>query len=386
MTDENKMTTLGISVGADKGQSQNNLTNKSITDKDAEINDFLEKQRELAIQEYLQSRPDPSRMDTVSQKALMDTSFEQRPPIINGLLYSGAYLIAGPPKIGKSFLMGQLAYHVSTGTPLWGFPVQQGTVLYLALEDDYGRLQTRMYRMFGASDNTNLFFSISANQMNNGLNDQLSGFLRNHPETSLIIIDTLQKVREANGDQYSYSNDYQAAGALKAFADAHGICLIAVHHTRKQKSDDAFDMVSGTNGLNGAVDGTFVLQKEKRTSRNATLEVAGRDQPNQKIYLIQNEESLRWELDHVETELWKEPPEPVLEQIAKRITKESPEWIGTPSELCEFLSMDMKANALTQKLNVHAGRLLDEYGVRYWNKRTHAGRQIGLRLERRDDA
>lgn len=386
MTDENKMTALGISVGADKGQSHNNLTNKSITDKDAEINDFLEKQREQAIQEYLQLHPDPSRMGTMSQKALMDTPFEQRLPIIDGLLYSGAYLIAGPPKIGKSFLMGQLAYHVSTGTPLWGFPVRQGTVLYLALEDDYGRLQSRMYRMFGASDNTNLFFSISANQMNNGLNDQLSGFLRNHPETSLIIIDTLQKVREANGDQYSYSNDYQAAGALKAFADAHGICLIAVHHTRKQKSDDAFDMVSGTNGLNGAVDGTFVLQKEKRTSRNATLEVAGRDQPNQKIYLMQNEESLCWELDHVETELWKEPPEPVLEQIAKRITEESPEWVGTPSELCEFLSMDMKANALTQKLNVHAGRLLDEYGIRYWNKRTHAGRQIGLRLERRDDA
>ena len=240
--------------------------------------------------------------------------------------------------------------------------------------------------MFGVSDNTNLFFSIAANQMNNGLNDQLSGFLRNHPETSLIIIDTLQKVREANGDQYSYSNDYQATGTLKAFADAHGICLIAVHHTRKQKSDDAFDMVSGTNGLNGAVDGTFVLQKEKRTSRNATLEVAGRDQPNQKIYLIQDEESLRWELDHVETELWKEPPEPILEQIAKRITEESPEWIGTPTELCEFISVDMKANALTQKLNVHAGRLLAEYGIRYWNRRTHAGRQIGLRLERRDDA
>lgn len=288
--------------------------------------------------------------------------------------------------MGKSFLMGQIAYHVSTGTPLWGFPVRQGTVLYLALEDDYGRLQERLYRMFGTAENEKLFFSVAAKQLGKGLDEQLTRFLREHPDTSLIIIDTLQKVREVGGDNYSYANDYQIITRLKTFADTYGICLMVVHHTRKQKADDAFDMISGTNGLMGAADGAFLLQKEKRTSDAATLEVSGRDQQDQRLYLKRNEEKLCWDLDRIETRLWEAPPEPLLEEVAKRITADCPEWSGSPTELCGFLGMDMKANALTQKLNVNAGRLLQEYGIQYWNKRSHAGRQVGLRLAQRDDA
>ena len=59
---------------------------------------------------------------------------------IRDRLYSGAYILAGAPKIGKSFLVAQLAYHVSTGQRLWGYEVHQGTVLYLALEDDFQRI------------------------------------------------------------------------------------------------------------------------------------------------------------------------------------------------------------------------------------------------------
>jgi RecA-family ATPase len=89
-------------------------------------------------------------MKTVSMSELYETVFKNNPPIIDGLLYSGTYLFVGAPKLGKSFFMAQLAYHVSTGTPLWKYPVRRkGTVLYLALEDDYQRLQKRFYRMFG---------------------------------------------------------------------------------------------------------------------------------------------------------------------------------------------------------------------------------------------
>lgn len=142
----------------------------------------------------------------------------------------------------------------------------------------------------------------------------------------------------------------------------NSICLLLVHHTRKQNSDDKFDMISGTNGLLGAADGGFILRKEKRTSNSATLEVSGRDQPDQKIYLNRNPETLVWELERTETELWKLPPEPLLENIAVKITNENPEWYGSPTELVEFLGVDMKANALTMKLNINAGRLFNEYG------------------------
>lgn len=75
-------------------------------------------------------------------------------------------------------------------------------------------------------------------------------------------------------------------------------------------------MISGTNGLLGAADVAFLLQKEKRTENSATLEISGRDQQDQKLHLIHNSEKLSWELERVETELWKEPPEPILEAVA----------------------------------------------------------------------
>ena len=102
-------------------------------------------------------------------------------------------------------------------------------------------------------------------------------FVAEHPDTRLIIIDTLQKVREAGGDKFSYASDYDIVTKLKSFSDKHDICLLVVHHTRKMESTDSFDMISGTNGLLGAADGAFVMQKEKRTDNRAVLELAGRD-------------------------------------------------------------------------------------------------------------
>lgn len=322
--------------------------------------------------------PDTPHLRTVSMTELFDNMYQSKPPIIDGLLYRGAYLFVGSPKIGKSFLMAQLAYHVSTGISLWGYDVKKCKVLYLALEDDYPRLQKRLYRMFGTAENENLFFSVSARQLGEGLDEQLDGFLQKHPDTSLVIIDTLQKVREVGGENYSYANDYQIITKLKSFTDRHNICMLVVHHTRKQTANDKFDMISGTNGLLGAADGAFILSKDKRTSNSATLEVSGRDQQDQRVYLRKNTETLVWELDKIETELWKAPPEPLLERIAERVNADNTQWCGTPTKLCEYLSVDIKPNAITQKLNVNVNRLMDEYKIAYHYKRTHEGRKITL--------
>lgn len=204
--------------------------------------------------------------------------------------------------------------------------------------------------------------------------------MREHPDTSLIIIDTLQKVREVGGDNYSYANDYEIITRLKQFADRYGICILLVHHTRKQTADDKFDMISGTNGLLGAADGAFLLAKEKRTSNTATLEVSGRDQQDQRLYLIRNDETLAWELERTETELWKAPPEPLLEKVETIFSSGNNEWAGTPTELCNLLGIDIQPNALTRKLNVNAGRLLNEYGIRYGSSRSHDGRRVSFQL------
>ena len=377
MGNKKEMTALSTSVSADEEQSYD-VSENSIPENSSDFNNLEEAFKKMQKEIFRQM--DPSYLKTISMTELYDTIYQSRPPLIDGLLYPGSYLFVGAPKLGKSFLMAQLAYHISTGTPLWNYTVRKGTVLYLALEDDYSRLQKRLYQMFGTEDTENLFFSVSAGQLGKGLDEQLQGFIQEHPDTKLIIIDTLQKVREVGGDCYSYANDYDIISRLKKFADSYGICLMLVHHTRKQQSDDKFDMISGTNGLLGAADGAFLLQKETRTSNAATLDVSGRDQQDQRLYLSRNPERLIWELEKSETELWKVPPEPLLEEIARRITADNPNWQGSPSELVSLLGMDMKPNVLTLKLNINAGRLFNEYGIRYENSRGHDGRKVRLTL------
>ena len=202
--------------------------------------------------------------------------------------------------------------------------------------------------------------------------------MREHPDTGLIIIDTLKRVREAGGADYSYASDYDVVARLKALADSYKVSMLIVHHTRKQKSEDIFDMISGTNGLMGAADGAFVLSKDKRTSNNATLDVAGRDQQDMKIHLVRDSERLVWNFAKSETEMWKEPPEPLLEKIADTLFSESDRWEGTASELCERLAVDIKPNVLSLRLSINASRLFRDYGIRYQNSRTHDGRKVAL--------
>ena len=284
--------------------------------------------------------------------------------------------------MGKSFLMAQLAYHVATGQKLWDCEVHQGTVLYLALEDGYERLQRRMCRMFGVEGAEKLHFAICAKQLGNGLDAQLEKFVREHPDTRLIIIDTLQKVRELSGEAYSYRDDYQIIGQLKQFADKFGLCLLIVHHTRKSAANDEFDRISGTTGIYGCADGAFVLSKENRTDNAATLSISGRDQPDQRIHLVRDEERLLWCFDHADRGPYREPPDPLLEKVAALVTEESPTWEGSATELISALALDMQPNALAKQLNVKAGRLLSDFNVSYANVRTKTGSHITLTLQR----
>ena len=368
-------TALSPSVGADGGQSSKTYT-PSIAETDAEFNENFSDSPDFFRK--LQRAQDPDFLNTVSYNELMEETLPSRRAVIDGLLGTGVYLLAGAPKIGKSFLVAQIAYRVSTGTELWGYRVHGGTVLYLALEDDKKRLQERMARMFGVEGCDNLHFATHAGQVGQNLDKQLQNFLREHPDTVLVIVDTLQKVREMTAE-YSYASDYDVISSLKQLADSYNICILLVHHTRKQPAGDNFETISGTTGLLGGSDGALLMKKENRTDLTATLELVSRDQPEQKLYITKNPESLVWELDHAETEPWKEPPDPILEAVAKLVTPQAPRWEGSPTELVTALGLPDQSNRLTRHLNVKAGRLMEEFGIDYENKARHTGRRITLR-------
>ena len=189
MIDEKKkMTAQGSSVGADDGQSISQNHKTTIPDPDEKSNS---PERDLEeLYQKMRRMSDPAYLHTVTLDELMDNMFEGKSAMIENLLYTGAYILAGAPKIGKSFLVAQIAHHVSTGQDLWEYKVHQGTVLYLALEDDESRLQRRMFRMFGVEGTSSLHFATNAKMIGGGLDEQLEKFVREHSDTKLIIVDT----------------------------------------------------------------------------------------------------------------------------------------------------------------------------------------------------
>ena len=195
--------------------------------------------------------------------------------VVDGLIPTGLSLFCGAQKIGKSWLMLKLCLCVSEGRPLWELSTTQGDVLYLCLEDTFYRIQDRLFRLAdGASDR--LRFAVASCKLTAGLVGQSEDYFKERPGTRLIVIDTLQKVRTAPKDN-SYDNDYGDISLLKDFADRHALAVVVVHHIRKQGDSDVFNRVSGTTGLTGSADATFVLEKEHRASDTAALYAIGRD-------------------------------------------------------------------------------------------------------------
>ncbi len=368
-----KMTAESSSVGADERQSNSTNIISIIANTEGKSN--------LQATNILRTGG-CNALVTKTLTEIYDTVYPKKKTIIEGLLYSGVYIFVGAPKVGKSFLMAQLGYHISSGIPLWDKEILQGQVLYLALEDDYPRLQQRLSTMFGTEENDGFHLAIKSDSLEDGLEEQLEKFMAEHEQVQLIIIDTLQKIRDTGADKYSYAQDYSIVCRLKMFCEKHDVCLIVVHHTRKMEAADSFEMISGTNGLLGAADGAMVMQKEKRTDNKAELSLVGRDQQDMRLHLEFDRQKLQWNLIEMETELWVQPPDPVLDSVSKIVTEDMPYWRGSATDLLSLLpELDMMPNVLSRRLNVNAGRLYEEYGIRYKTERNRDARYIELFLE-----
>ena len=321
----------------------------------------------------------------INAEELQNRPYEPTHFLVDELIPEGLHILAGAPKIGKSFLVLQMAYQVSMGAPFLGFSSRQGTVLYLALEDTCERLQKRLAQMT-EQDSEHLILSVFSETLDEGLTERLSDFWSEHTDTVLIIIDTLQRVRGRTPDNGSYAADYDTLARLKEFSDTYGVTVLVVHHTRKEGAEDVFNMISGTNGLMGAADGALLLHKDKRTASDAVLEVVGRDQPQLRLHLRFAAAHLCWEMLEAETERYREPPCPLLEVLSRLVNEENPSWNGTATELAQCLSkMDSSQsftpNWIVRTLNAQQDTLLRKYDIRYVAHRTREGKSLSLRWD-----
>lgn len=221
-------------------------------------------------------------------------AYEARPVewVVPDLIPEGLTILAGKPKIGKSWMSLGIAAEVARGGEYLDRPLQQGKALYLALEDTLGRLKRRLAKVLaGAPFPKDLRVETLWPKSPDGTK-QIQAFMEKHPDTRLVIIDTLAKIRHEAGDRQkgTYQDDYTALQGLKQVADHYGIAIVVIHHLRKSAADDALDEVSGTTGLSGAADTILVLKQE-------LMEGRGRDLEEDVAYdMVFDRESCRWQI------------------------------------------------------------------------------------------
>ncbi len=318
-------------------------------------------------------------LDAVNANELMDMEFQPTGWLIEKLLGKGVYILAGASKIGKSWLVLWLADRVSKGEKVWEFKTQQADVLYVSLEDTAQRIQRRLSEVTGGEADR-VWIATEAELLGSGFERQLGNFLTAHPGTGFVIIDTLQRIRQMKSEKYSYAGDYEVMTELKSIADRFNITILVVHHTRKEESEDAFNMISGTNGLMGCADGAMVLQKPSRLSKTATLDVTGREIADLQLKL-EFDDSKHWQFIEYGREEPRDDADKILRAV-KQLVSDDRTWHGTPTELVEalrpVLPEDTKPHALTRKLNANTQTLAQQYGVSYRNTRNPDSREITL--------
>lgn len=313
-------------------------------------------------------------LETITAEELVNTPLSSPGWVVEDLIGVGVTLLVGAPKVGKSWLVLRLAECVSRGEPLWGFATCGGAVLDLALEDNLPRIQQRLFRLADECSET-FHLCVSAPSLADGLLDEIAAFVVAHPGTKLVIVDTLQTVRQSS-KKSAYASDYHDVRAFKGLADHFGIAVVLVHHQRKMDDPDPLNTVSGTNGITGAADTTMVLDR-KRGEKRAFLKVTGRDVIERVLALEFND--CRWELSEdqsVEHEEERPVPHEVLEVI--RFMEGRLGWAGTATELVAQTGLgDARAATLGRKLAEHSQALL-ETGIRYSTQRTASARTIFL--------
>ena len=327
------------------------------------------------------------KLNLVDADTLLSTPIEKNEFIVDGLIPQGVSLLCGSGKIGKSWLMLWLGICVAGGKEFLELPTRQSEVLYLCLEDTLTRIQNRLFELVDEAP-SGLRFTTMCGKLGEGLETQILDAIRDFPQTKLIIIDTLQKVRNtanAAGKSGIYANDYDDISSIKRIADENKIAIILVHHLRKMKDNsDPFNEISGSTGITGAADTNLILKRDRGKDRGILL-VNGRDVEFQKYVLgFENQKWSLIERKDAEDIRKEEIPRFLFRLVA--FMKNQKTWSGTATELTTQMNESETSVNVVSKLLAHfSEEVLVPNSITYSTKRTGKSRLIFLQNDAYDD-
>ena len=223
---------------------------------------------------------------------LLAADFAQAGWIVPGLLPTGRSTLAGRPKMGKSWLALQIACAVGAGGSVLDRAVEQGPVLYLALEDSPRRLQERLRRQ-GAPPADVTFALEWPSLAAGGLETLRSAIDRG--KYRLVIVDTLTRALGRAG-QLDLAEMTLTIGALQNLCKATGAAILTVDHHKKPIGSQAnpIDDILGSTGKAALVDAALGLYRE-RGRHDASLHATGRDMEQVELYIRWDGERCCWQ-------------------------------------------------------------------------------------------
>lgn len=286
--------------------------------------------------------------------------------IIPGLIPSiGVTLLSSKPKVGKSWLILDLAIAATCNTFVLGeHKPLQGDVLYLSLEDSERRLQARIQKIIPQSVERwpeGLRLHIAWPRVDEGGVEAIAEWIDDTRlrgrVVAFIAIDVLAMMRPATGrGEGAYDYDYRTLTGLKKLAQEKEVAIIIAHHLRKATAGDAQDNISGTLGIAGAADASIVIEA---TEFRKSFDVRGRDVESRQFAVRFNQNTCRWTILGDAREVWAGETRKKIVEILRKAVEPM-----TPKALQEVLGLrgDLVRKTLSRMLD-HREVLLTGRGL-----------------------
>lgn len=288
--------------------------------------------------------------------------------IITDFLPVGVTLLGAPQKMGKTFFCLQLSNAIASGEAFLGYKVNQGRVVYCALEDTKEKIKKR-YEIFDieASQNIDFIFFTDVKEFN--LENELKHFKSQYDNIKLVVIDTFAKMRNKNTET-NYLLEYDEVSKIHAIALKYRIAILLVTHVNKQIDYlNPFDSIYGSRGVTAAADGMIVMLKERNELRLKNLFIIGKDIPEQKLYLEQDNHLIYSVNDTYDKE--QDDDEDITKVIHYIVRKK--EYLGTHENLCALLNLKITSRKLSSKIKKYKKIFEDNYiKIKYPQRKANA--------------
>ena len=92
------------------------------------------------------------KLEFISSITIMNTPMKKQKFIVDEIIYPELHILSDDPKIGKSWMMMDMCLSIAKGEKFLGRRTEKGHVVYMALEDTFVSLQSRMYEFTKEKD------------------------------------------------------------------------------------------------------------------------------------------------------------------------------------------------------------------------------------------